>query len=182
MSNFKNRMNYVWQSMSLMIPIIVYMYMIIKAFASPKLSNGLTPFVAAVAVGLNELLANKGILTDIIPVDRYPMCGLLNVNKNYYMFNSTIILSFTLAYYGLNMYFGKINKAFLILLSSFLLMDVMYNVLICNVHDPNMYIHIGVSIVYGGIFGLVWSSLSQLIPKQSKKKKKVTRINGTEPQ
>ncbi len=175
------RVNYVWQSFSLLVPIYVLLYTIMQSFVDLNWQGFIIFSVMIGAILCNELLVGYNILTapsNLISTT----CGLLNFNKNYYMTNSTIILSFALGFYGLNMYFVKnINIAFLILLSFFLLMDIIYYVLICS--DSGIGGRLVASILYGGAFGITWSYIHNTIydNNESKKKKKTVAaayLNG----
>ena len=169
-----SRVNYIWQSFSLLVPIYVLLYTIMQSFVDLNWQGFIIFSVMIGAILCNELLVSNNILTapyNLISTT----CGLLNFNKNYYMTNSTIILSFALGFYGLNMYFVKsINIAFLILLSFFLLMDIIYYLLICS--DAGIGGRLVASILYGGAFGITWSSIHNAIFDNNEKRKKKKTI------
>lgn len=167
------RVNYVWQSFSLLVPIYVLLHTIIQSVVDLNWQGFIIFGVMISAILCNELLVSKNILTAPLNLTS-TTCGLLNFNKNFYMTNSTIILSFALGFYGLNMYFvKKTNIAYLILLSFFLLMDIIYYVLICS--GDGIIVRLIVSILFGGICGITWSSIHNAIfDNKNKDKKKNT--------
>jgi hypothetical protein len=160
-----SRVNYVWQSFSLLVPIYVLLHTIIQSFVDMNLQGFIIFSVMIGAILCNELLSGYGVLAGSfgqLSTNKSYTCGLLNFNKNFIMTNSTIILSFALGFYGLNMYFvKKTNIAFLILLSFFLLMDIIYYILICS--GDGMIMRLIASILFGGVFGITWSSIHNAI-------------------
>jgi hypothetical protein len=165
-----SRINYNWQSFALLLPIYILLYTLMQSFADLN-SQGIIIFSVMIgAILCNELLVGYNILTahsNLISTT----CGLLNFNKNFYMTNSTIILSLALAFYGLNMYFVKsINLPFLILLSFFLLMDIIYYVLICS--GDGIIVRLITSILFGGAFGITWSYIHNKIFDNNEKRKR----------
>jgi len=165
-----SRVNYIWQSFSLLVPIYILLYTVMRSFVDMNWQGFVIFSMMIVAILGNELLTGYGILNGPLSFNRSSTCGLLNFNKNFFMTNSTIILSFALGFYGLNMYFvEKVNIAFLVLLSFFLLMDIIYYLLICS--DIGIFTRLMVSILYGGIFGITWSSIHNAIFDNKKKEK-----------
>jgi len=167
-----SKVNYAWQSFSLLVPIYVLLYTIMQSIVNLNWQGLIIFGVMISAILCNELLVSKNILTAPLNLTS-TTCGLLNFNKNFYMTNSTIILSFALGFYGLNMYFvKKTNLAYLILLSFFLLMDIIYYILICS--GDGIMVRLIVSVLFGGVFGITWSSIHNVIFETKKEKDTTT--------
>ena len=155
---------YLWQTFALVMPIFILFYTLLQSFVDMNWQGFIIFSVVVFATICNELLVSYNILS--IPRtfrnNVLSSCGMLNYNKNYYMTNSTIIASFALGYYGLTMHFmRKTNIAFLILLSFILLMDIMFYLAMCG--GNGLMLQLGASILYGGVFGITWSSIHNAI-------------------
>lgn len=162
-TSIMRKINYAWQTFSLSTPIFMLLYILMRSAVNMSIEGVIIFSVIIFLLIVNELLSAYNILNSIIPEERSSTCGVLNFNRNYFMMNSTIILSFVLGFYGLNMYFNNnLNIAFLTLLSFFLFMDMTYYVLICS-RGVNIFKHLISSIIYGGTFGLAWSYFHSLI-------------------
>lgn len=171
-SSIMSIINYAWQTFSLLIPIYMMIYTIMQSAIDMNIEGVVIFSIVLFTILVNELLVSFGILYSVAPTGRTSTCGILNYNKNFFMMNSTIILSFMLGFNGLNMYFNKnLNLPFLILLSFFLFMDIIYYVLICS-NNANILLQLTLSIAYGGAFGLAWSYFHPLIFEKSKKSKR----------
>lgn len=169
-TSFMSKINYGWQTFSLLTPIFMLLNILLQSAINKNIQGVVVFSVIIFAVIVNELLTTFKYLNGVIPEERSSTCGVLNLNRNYFMMNSTIILSFVLAFYGFNMFLYKnLNIIFLVVLSVFLFMDIVYYVLICS-KGINIFKHIMASIIYGGAIGLGWSYFHSLIFKNNKDK------------
>jgi len=162
---------YLWQTFALVMPIFILFYTLLQSFVDMNWQGFIIFSVVIFATICNEFLVSYNILSvpRIIRNNVISSCGMLNYNKNYYMTNSTIIASFALGYYGLTMHFmRKTNIAFLILLSFILLMDIMFYLAMCGGNG----LMLGASILYGGVFGITWSSIHNAYYDNNYDKKK----------
>ena len=132
-TSFMSKINYGWQTFSLLTPIFMLLNILLQSAINKNIQGVVVFSVIIFAVIVNELLTSFKYLNGVIPEERSSTCGVLNLNRNYFMMNSTIILSFVLAFYGFNMFlYKKLNIIFLVVLSVFLFMDIVYYVLICS--------------------------------------------------
>ena len=169
-TSLMSKINYAWQTFALLTPIFMVLNILLDSVVYKNIQGVVIFSVIIFIVIVNELLSSFNILNAVIPEERSLTCGILNFNRNYYMMNSTIILSFVLAFYGLNMFFyKKLNIIYLALLSFFLFMDITYYLLICS-KGVNIFKHIFASIIYGGAIGLAWSYFHSIIFTENDKK------------
>ena len=121
-TSLMSKINYGWQTFSLLTPIFMLLNILLDSAVYKNIQGVVIFSVIIFTVIVNELLSAYKILDAVIPEERSSTCGILNFNRNYFMMNSTIILSFVLAFYGLNMFFyKKLNIIYLVLLSFFYL-------------------------------------------------------------